>query len=263
MAGIQVAINGAAGRMGKAITEALCQRADMTIAHAYDRPDSPDIGQRISDRQRPPQTTIEASDKMSEGYFDVLIDFSTPDSVMAAAQCCKKNQQAMVIGVTGFSDEQKQQLQMLAKEIPILMAPNMSVGVNLCFALLKQITQTFWGRNAEVKIKETHHKNKKDAPSGTALKMGEIIAKEKDVDLDNIPIESVRKDEIMGIHAARFSTNREYIEIRHKAMDRSPFANGAVHAAWWLVSTHQKPGKLYTMEDAIRNSDFGAVNPYT
>ena len=127
----------------------------------------------------------------------------------------------------------------------------MSIGVNLCFDLLARITQTDWGKNAQVEIIETHHRNKKDKPSGTALRMAEIIAEEKGVDLSDITMESYREGEIMGEHKVFFSTNNELIELRHEAMDRSPFANGAVHAAWWIVNTRPKLGRIYTMNDVI------------
>ena len=253
---IKVAINGAAGRMGRMISEATDRRKDMIISQAYDHPDSNDIAKclcEISSSQS--RVVIEPSDMISAGSFDVLIDFSMPSSVIDAMQHCLQTQRPMVIGVTGFNDTQKEKLQIAAKEIPILMSPNMSIGVNLCFDLLERITQTTWGRNAQVEIIETHHRNKKDKPSGTALRMGEIIAKEKGVDLSDIAMESYRKGEIMGEHKVLFSTNNELIELRHEAIDRSPFANGAVHAAWWIVNTRPKPGRIYTMKDAIATSN--------
>ena len=249
---IKVAINGAAGRMGRMISEVTDRRTDMIISHAYDHTDSNDLAKRlceISNSQS--QVVIEPSNMISEGRFDVLIDFSIPSSVIDAVQHCLQTERPMVIGVTGFNDTQKEKLQTSAKQIPILIAPNMSIGVNLCFDLLARIMQTAWGKNAQVEIIETHHQNKKDKPSGTALKMGEIIAEEKDVDLSDITIESYREGEIMGEHKVLFSTNNECIELRHEAMDRSPFANGAVHAAWWIVNTRPKPGRIYAMNDAI------------
>ena len=252
---IKVAINGAVGRMGKTIARTIDEWADITITHAYDDPESPDINKRLCDiGKNESQVVIEPSTAMGEGDFDVLIDFSVPDAVMKAAQCCHQNQFPMVIGVTGFSDTQKEEIQTLAQETPILMSPNMSIGVNLCYDLLRQIAQTFWGKNAEVEIIETHHKSKKDKPSGTALRMGEVVAKEKGVDLSDISIESYREGEAAGEHRTFFIAKKERIEIRHEAMDRSPFANGAVYAAQWLVKTSQKPGKLYTMQDALTDS---------
>lgn len=249
---INIAINGAAGRMGRVIARVIEGIETITVAHAYDRPDSSDITKRLCEVTRSQsQIVIEPSNMMSEGQFDVLIDFSTPTSVIDAAQCCRLVKRPMVIGVTGFNDSQKEKLQELAKEIPMLIAPNMSVGVNLCFKLLEQITRTSWGKGAQIDIIETHHENKKDRPSGTALKMGEIIAKEKGGDLDDIPIESYREGEVMGEHRVFFSTAKERIELRHEALDRTPFANGAVYAAQWIVGTRQRPGKVYTMDDAI------------
>ncbi len=253
---IKVAINGAAGRMGRIISEVIDRREDMIITHAYDRPDSTDITKHLCEiSSSQSQVIVEPSSMIGEGRFDVLIDFSTPTSVINAVQHCLQAERPMVIGVTGFSETQKEELQTSAKEIPILMSPNMSIGVNLCFDLLARVAQTDWGKNAQVEIVETHHRNKKDKPSGTALRMGEIIAEKKDVDLSDIPMKSYREGEIMGEHKVFFSTNNECIELRHEAMDRSPFANGAVHAAWWIVNTKPKPGRIYTMNDVIGTSN--------
>ena len=252
---IKVAINGAAGRMGRIISKVIDQREDMIISHAYDHPDSEDIAKdlcAISGSQS--QVIIEPSSMIGKGCFDVLIDFSMPASVIDAVRYCLKSKQSVVIGVTGFSDIQKEELQTFAREIPLLISPNMSIGVNLCFDLLARITQTAWGKNAQVEIIETHHQNKKDKPSGTALRMGEIIAQKKDINLSDIPMKSYREGEIMGEHKVFFSTNNECIELRHEATDRSPFANGAVHAAWWIINTQPKPGRIYTMSDVITNS---------
>ena len=252
---IKVALNGAAGRMGCAISEVIDGREDMIITHAYDCPGSKDIAKHLCEISRSQsQVVVEPSHMISESHFDVLIDFSIPSSVMNAVQHCLQAERPMIIGVTGFSDTQKKEFQTLAEKIPILMSPNMSIGVNLCFDLLERIIQTAWGKNAQVEIIETHHRNKKDKPSGTALRMSEIIAEKKDVDLGDITMESYREGEIMGEHRVFFSTNNERIELRHEAMDRSPFANGAVHAAWWIVNTQPKLGRIYTMSDAITTS---------
>ena len=249
---IKIAINGASGRMGRAIARVIEERTDLIITHAYEHADSPAIAKHLCEIARSQsQVSVEPSNTINEGHFDVLIDFSVPSAVLDAAQCCLQAKRPMVIGVTGFNEEQKEKLQTVAKEIPILMAPNMSIGVNLCFQLLEQMTQTSWGKNAQVRIIETHHKNKKDKPSGTALKMGEIIAAEKGIDLSDISIESYREDEIMGEHRVFFSTGNERIEVRHEAMSREPFAAGALHAAQWLVNSRKKPGKIYIMKDTM------------
>ena len=253
---IKIAINGAAGRMGRVIARVIEEeRTDFIITHAYEHANSSAIAKRLCEIARSQsQVSVEPSNTISEGHFDVLIDFSMPSAVLDAAQCCLQAKRPMVIGVTGFNEEQKEKLQTFAKEIPILASPNMSIGVNLCFQLLEQITRTSWAKNANVSIIETHHESKKDKPSGTAIKMGEVIAKEKGVDLGDIPIEAYREGEVMGEHRAFFSTDHERIEVRHEAKDRFPFANGALDAARWLVGTRQKPGKIYTMDDLIENS---------
>ena len=249
---IKIAVNGVAGRMGKAIARAIDDYSDMIIAHAYDSPESSEIAERVCDVGNSKSSTVIApSTTIKEGNFDVLIDFSTPSSVMNAVQCCLEVGQPLVIGVTGFDDKQKEQLQISAKEIPILISPNMSIGVNLCFKLLEHISRSSWGRKAKINIIETHHKAKKDKPSGTALRMGEIIAKQKGIDLSDLAIESYREGEIMGEHRVFFNSNRERIEIRHEALDRSSFAKGALYAARWLVQTQQKAARIYTMYDVI------------
>ena len=251
---IKIAINGVAGRMGRVIARVMEERTDLIITHAYEHADSPHRAKRLCEIARSQsQVSIEPSKAIKKGRFDVLIDFSVPSAVIDAAQCCLPAKRPMVIGVTGFDDNQKEKLQAFAKEIPILVSPNMSVGVNLCFQLLERITRTSWGKNVHATIIETHHESKKDKPSGTALKMGEIIAKEKGVDLSDIPIESYREGEVMGEHRAFFSTDYERIEVRHEAINRFPFANGALHAAKWLVGTQQKPGRIYTMDDLIEH----------
>ena len=202
---------------------------------------------------------------MGEGIFDVLIDFSTPDSVMAAAQHCRVSRCPMVIGVTGFSDTQQETLAACAKEIPLLLSPNMSLGVNICFLLLEQIARTSWGEKAGVDIIETHHKHKKDKPSGTALRMGEIVADGKGHNLKDCAIYdgaarqsaadirfvSHREGELTGEHRVIFNAAKELIELRHEAHDRTPFANGAVYAAQWIARTRPQPRRIYTMSDAI------------
>jgi len=263
---INVALNGAGGRMGRAIAEVLDADSAMNITHAYERAGSPHIAKRLSDiADTRSAIAIAASDTMYEGSFDVLIDFSTPDSVMAAAQHCRVSRCPMVIGVTGFSDTQQETLAACAKEIPLLLSPNMSLGVNICFLLLEQIMRTEWGVNAEVDIIETHHKHKKDKPSGTALRMGEIVADEKGHNLKDCAIYdeaarqsaadirfvSHREGERTGEHRVIFNAGKELIELRHEAHDRTPFASGAVYAAQWIVFSRPQPGRIYTMDDAI------------
>ena len=259
---IKIAINGAAGRMGKAIARETEGYSGTIIVRAYDRPDSPDIAKRLCDiGNSKSSVTIEPSDTINQGDFDVLIDFSMPSPVMDAARHCIQIKRPMVIGVTGFGNKQKEKLQTLAEEIPILMSPNMSIGVNLCFRLLAQLSQTPWGKEAHAEIIETHHKSKKDKPSGTALRMGEIIAEEKGVDLSDIPIQSHRESDVTGEHRTFFSLNSERVELRHEAMNRSPFANGAIEAARWLVKSEAKPGRIYTMNDVIELSPSLVPNP--
>ena len=238
--------------MGKSIAKAMEDYSDMTITHAYDNPDSSAINKKLCEiAYTQLQTVIKPSNIISKGDFDVLIDFSITSAVINAVQSCVETKRPIVIGVTGFDTDQKEKLQTSAKKIPLFMAPNMSMGVNLCYKLLEYITRTSWGKDAQVEIVETHHKEKKDKPSGTALKMGEILAEQRGVDLSDIPIQSYREGKIMGEHRVFFVAEKERVEIRHEAKDRSPFANGAINAARWLVQSKQKAGRIYTMQDII------------
>ncbi|MBC6413640.1 MAG: 4-hydroxy-tetrahydrodipicolinate reductase [Chromatiales bacterium] len=250
---IRIAINGVAGLMGRTIAREMANHAGMTVTHAYDNPTSPAIKKPLCEISKTDiQTIIEPSDTMAAGDFDVLIDFSVTSSVIDAAQSCVDTKRPIVIGVTGFDFEQKEKLQTFAKNIPMLMSPNMSMGANLCYKLLEYVARTAWAKAAQVDIIETHHKEKKDKPSGTALRMRDIIAKHSGAHSDDIPIESYREGLITGEHRVFFSLNRERVEIRHEAMDRSVFANGAIQAARWLVETRQKAGRVYTMQDVIK-----------
>ena len=278
---VRLAIAGAAGRMGRALLGA-AGRSDglfgsLTVTAASVRPDDPALGvginQLISEvnaPETPPESGM-AADLAETGVsraaprataevvtvadlaeaaddFDVLIDFTTPETAVKHSALCRRHRKAMVIGTTGLSTEQLAEIQAAAKDIPVLHAPNMSVGVNLCLKMLEQ-TAAVLGGDVDVKIHEAHHRHKKDAPSGTALKMGEVIANASGQDPASIDYTSTREGEITGEHTVTFTTPDESIEITHKAKTRMIFALGALHAAHWLSS--QPPG-LYSMQDVLK-----------
>jgi 4-hydroxy-tetrahydrodipicolinate reductase len=196
--------------------------------------------------------------------FDVLIDFSIIEATLANIEICCKYNKKIVIGTTGFSAEQKQLIKDAAKKIAIVFAPNMSVGVNLCFKLLETAAKVM-GDDVDIEIIEAHHRHKVEAPSGTALGMGEVIAKALGRDLDEcavygregktgerqrqtIGFETIRAGDIVGEHTVMFADIGERVEITHKASSRATFANGAVRASIWL---EQHKTGLYDMQDVL------------
>ncbi|MDH3343478.1 MAG: 4-hydroxy-tetrahydrodipicolinate reductase, partial [Gammaproteobacteria bacterium] len=194
----------------------------------------------------------------------VLIDFSSPEATLDNLAFCIAHDKGIVIGTTGFSDEQKQHISEAAKHISVMFAPNMSVGVNLCFKLLDMAARVL-GDDVDIEIIEAHHRHKVDAPSGTALRMGEVVADALGRNLEEcavygregisgerdrktIGFETIRAGDIVGDHTVMFAAEGERVEITHKASSRMTFANGAVRAAIWLQD--QEAG-LYDMQDVL------------
>ena len=262
-----ITINGAGGRMGRALVQVCCASEHTTLLAALARATADCCGQDagtvagidkqhlavISDRSAIPQQPY------------VWVDFTLPDGVLDALAFCTQESVPMVIGTTGLNSTQKDLIEDASHTIPIVFAPNMSVGVNLCLSILKTAARTL-GQEYDVEIVEAHHKNKLDAPSGTALRMGEVVAEALDVDLaDNaeyvrhgnlgtrkkgaIGFQSVRAGDIVGEHTVTFAGVGERIEIAHKASSRMTFAQGAMRAADWLS---EQPAGLYDMQDVLR-----------
>jgi 4-hydroxy-tetrahydrodipicolinate reductase len=196
--------------------------------------------------------------------FDVLIDFTRPEATLAHLEICRASGRRIVIGTTGFSDEQRSHIEAAGKEIGIVIAPNMGVGVNLCFKLL-DIAAKVLGDEVDIEVIEAHHRHKVDAPSGTALRMGEIVATALGRDLKDcavygreghtgarerktIGFESIRAGDIVGEHTVMFAADGERVEITHKASSRLTFANGALRAAGWLMS---KDKGVFDMQDVL------------
>jgi 4-hydroxy-tetrahydrodipicolinate reductase len=258
---------GAAGRMGKILVEAVQQRAPLTgLTAAVVRPGSTLIGVDAGELASlgrigvPLSAHIEA---VAE-EFDVLIDFTLPEVMLKNLAFCRKAGKAMVIGTTGLDAAQKQLLADAGKDIPIVFAANFSVGVNLSLKLL-EMTARVLGDEADIEIIEAHHRHKIDAPSGTALRMGEVIADTLDRDLQKVAVygreghtgareretigfATVRGGDVVGDHTVLFACEGERLEITHKASSRMTFAKGAVRAALWLDG--REPG-LYDMQDVL------------
>lgn len=196
--------------------------------------------------------------------FDVLIDFTRPDVTLANLEVCRKAGKKIVIGTTGFDEAGKQAIAAAANDIGIVFAPNMSVGVNLCFKLL-DLAARVMGDEVDIEIIEAHHRHKLDAPSGTALRMGEVVAAALGRNLDDcavygrqgqtgerqrktIGFETIRAGDIVGEHTVMFADLGERVEITHKASSRLTFANGAVRAASWLM---QHDNGQFDMQDVL------------
>ena len=239
----RIAINGSKGKMGQALKEAVNANSKVEYGAGFDKGDS-------------------LKDSLDD--FDVLIDFSRPEASLNALSTCKESSKAMVIGTTGFSDSELNLINQASKEIPIVFAPNMSVGVNLTLKILETSAKVI-GPDSSIEIIEAHHRYKVDSPSGTALKMGEVVANalgrdlskcaiygregiEEPRDQNTIGFSSIRGGDVVGEHTVAFFMDGERVEITHKASSRMIYANGAVRAAHWLID---KPSGLYSMQDVL------------
>ena len=263
---IRVGVNGASGRMGKTLIQACVEHQDTLLGAAFEISSSNTIGQDagfiagIANLDISINTDLE----IHAGDFDVLIDFTIPECTMQSLETCLKNGKSMVIGTTGLDDAQKQKIQEASDTISIMFAPNMSVGVNLCLKLLQTAAITL-GDEYDIEIIEAHHRHKVDAPSGTALRMGEVVAESLGRDLKDcavygrqghtgvrdkktIGFETIRAGDIVGDHTVMFAGMGERVEITHKASSRMTFAQGAMRAASWLSS---KSTGLYDMQDVL------------
>ena len=262
---ISVAIAGASGRMGQMLVEAVRAADDCVLCGALDIAASPAIG--LDAGAFAGQTTgVLITADIAQGLKNsrVLIDFTRPEGTMAHLAVCRANGVEMVIGTTGFTDSQKTEIAQAAKHIPIMMAPNMSVGVNVTLKLLEMAAKAL-ATGYDIEIIEAHHRHKVDAPSGTALKMGEVIADALGRDLkdcavyaregvtgerdpSSIGFATIRGGDIVGDHTVLFAGTGERIEITHKSSSRSTYAQGSLRAARFLVG--QQAG-LFDMFDVL------------
>jgi 4-hydroxy-tetrahydrodipicolinate reductase len=263
---INVAIAGASGRMGTRITALSHDNPEIKIVGAFEKSGHDKIGEDIGDLIGTDTTGVVITDKIDDAIkdADVVIDFTSVVSTLNHLRKCADAKKAMITGTTGFSEDDIKEIKALAKQTPCVFAPNMSVGVNLLFKILKDVARTL-GDDYDVEIIEAHHRLKKDAPSGTALKLAKVVAEALDLDLDEaavyarkgligerkkkeIGIQTVRAGDIVGEHTVLFGTVGERIEITHKASSRDTFAKGAVRAAIWIYG--KEPG-LYDMLDVL------------
>lgn len=262
----RIAITGAAGRMGRALIEACQEFPTLQFSVALEHPASSLLGADAGEVAGLGKkgVLINADLQAVSADFDVLIDFTIPEVTMQNLAFCRAAGKRMVIGTTGLNDEQKQAVKEAAQDIAIVFAPNMSVGVNLCFKLL-EIAAKVMGDNVDIEIIEAHHRHKIDAPSGTALRMGEVVADALGRDLkecavygregrtgerdrQTIGFETIRAGDVVGDHTVLFADIGERVEITHKASSRATFAKGAVRASEWLLN--QEKG-LFDMQDVL------------
>ncbi len=265
MSGLNIGIVGAGGRMGRRLIEATLRDGEASLAGAFDRPGSAAVGKTAGELVGLP-CELQVADDLAAGIAacDCLIDFTRPEGTLENLALCRKNGVAMVIGTTGFDTAGKLSISEAARDIPVVFAPNMAVGVNLVFKLLDTAARIL-NQGYDIEIVEAHHRMKIDSPSGTALRMGEVVAKALGRDLETcavygregvtgerdpstIGFATVRGGDIVGDHNVMFCGIGERVEISHKAGSRMPYALGSLRAARFLAG--RKNG-LYDMQDVL------------
>lgn len=263
---MRVAVIGASGRMGKILITAVQAAEGVSLGAAILKPGSSLIGADAGEIAGVGKLGVTAVASLADcvNDFDVLIDFTTPALTLENAAFCAQHQKSIVVGTTGLSDDEKASLNQAAVHSPVVFAPNMSVGVNLTLKLLATAAEIL-GDDYDVEIVEAHHRHKVDSPSGTALRMGEVVAETLGRDLKEcavygregqtgartqkeIGFETIRAGDVVGEHSVWFATEGERIEIAHKASSRMTFAKGAVRAASWLEG---KSVGMYDMQDVL------------
>ncbi len=270
MSRIAIAINGAAGRMGRRLVALTLEDAALSLTAALEGPGHPLLGQDAGLIAGAGKAQIALSNELPvETTPQVMIDFTVPVATRAAIDLCVSRKIALVIGTTGLTAEDQARIDAAATSIPVLQAPNMSLGVNLLFALAGQVAARL-GDDYDIEITEAHHRFKKDAPSGTALGIARAICEstgkslEKDVvhgrQGDDVPrqrgqigMHALRMGDVIGEHTASFATLGERLELTHIASNRDVFVRGALHAAKWLVSENGAAGEpgRYAMKDVL------------
>lgn len=268
---VNIAIAGAAGRMGRQLVKATCLNQKASLGTGSVRSDSTLLGADIGELASQGKLNVTLVDDLAKAIdsFDVIIDFTSPQHTLNNIELCRLHGKKIIIGTTGFSEAERAAIDIASKDVAMVMAPNFSVGVNLVFKLLEKAAKVM-GEDSDIEIIEAHHRHKVDAPSGTAIGMGEAIASAMGNDLsdvavyaregitgersrDEIGFATVRAGDIVGEHTAMFADIGERVEITHKATDRMTFANGAVKAAIWLSG---KESGFYTMTDVLSLNDI-------
>lgn len=263
---IRIGIIGATGRMGRHLIQATLDNPRTELDGAITRPGDRLLGADAGELVGGGAVGVTLTDDLAAALevIDVLIDFTLPDATVGNVEACRAAGRAMVIGTTGLDDEQKAAIDEAAKEVPVVLAPNFSAGVNLTFKLVEMAARAL-GDDFDVEVIEAHHRHKVDAPSGTAVKVGEVLADALGRDLKTcavygregrtgerdrrtIGFETIRGGDIVGEHTVMFAGSGERLEITHRASSRMTFANGALRAAVWL---HERTPGLYDMQDVL------------
>ena len=263
---INVIVAGAAGRMGCRLVALIRESSVLTLAGATEGKGHQAVGDDAGETAGCGRAGIPITDDLGAllDRGEVVVDFSAPEATLHHLRTVAQHKRAMVIGTTGFSAPQLEEVKLLACRVPCVLSPNMSVGINLIYKVIGEMAKTL-GEDYDIEVIEAHHRLKKDAPSGTALKIAEVLAKAVSRDLDQvgvyarkgligerkkgeIGIQTVRAGDIVGDHTILFGGMGERIEVTHRASSRDTFAGGALRAARWVVQ--QQPG-LYDMLDVL------------
>jgi len=262
---MRIGIVGAGGRMGRMLIEATLKGEGVVLGAVFDQPGSPSVGKTAGELVGLASDVV-VTDDVAAGlqHIDCLIDFTRPQGTLVHLELCRRAGVAMVIGTTGFEAEGKERIAEAAREVPVVFAPNMAVGVNLVFKLLDTAARIL-NQGYDIEIVEAHHRMKIDAPSGTALRMGEVVADALGRDLkecavygregvtgerdpSTIGFATVRGGDVVGDHTVMFCGIGERVEISHKAGSRMPYALGSLRAARFLAG---KKNGLFDMQDVL------------
>jgi 4-hydroxy-tetrahydrodipicolinate reductase len=263
---IKVIVAGAAGRMGSRLVALIKEATALTLAGALEGKGHPALSEDAGEAAGVGKIGVPITDNLALllERGEVVIDFSAPEATLSHFHAVAERGRAIVVGTTGFTGAQWDELRSLAKQVPCVCSPNMSVGVNLIYKVISEMARTL-GEDYDIEVIEAHHRLKKDAPSGTALKIAQVLAEAVNRDLDRvgvyarkgligerkkqeIGIQTIRAGDIVGDHTVLFGGMGERIEVTHRASSRDTFARGALRAAQWVVE--QPPG-LYDMMDVL------------
>lgn len=260
---VSLIIMGAAGRMGSTLARLADEAPDLDVAAVLERPGH-EAG-LAAWGTRGARVDTDPAAAMDGLPGAVVVDFTAPDATMNTARLAAARGTPMIIGTTGLTDADKAELGRLAKHAPLFLSPNMSVGINVLLEVLPELTRLL-GDAYDVELAEIHHNRKKDAPSGTAVRLAEVLAEARNWKLDEVAcygregmagerphaeigVHAVRGGDVVGVHTVYYMGPGERIEVTHHAHSRENFANGALRAARWLAG--QKPGRLYSMQDVL------------
>jgi len=263
---INVLVTGAAGRMGKQIISLLLEEDGIEVVGATEIDGHPSVGNDVGEIIGKGKIGVLVSDNLDKAASraDVVVDFTHPNSTLDAASYASSKGKPMVIGTTGFNPDEKVRLEKLATGFPCVISPNMSIGVNVMFEITKKLAELL-GNEFDIEVIEAHHRHKKDSPSGTAMRLGEIIAESTGRNFSNVAkferhghvgerglneigIQAIRGGDIIGEHSVWFCGNGERVELTHRATNRDNFARGAIRALRWIIG---KPPGVYTMRNVL------------